>query len=370
VKSPSICLFFGLFCCVLVYGQNSITGYPGFQLKPVFNQGFVIVHRSSIGHLVRGYPSIYELNISKPTLGNHLWHVENNMPDLGITLQWMDFKNSSQLGHALTAAPYVEIPLNAEEKMSRLIIRLSWGVSYVTKRFDINENHKNIAIGSHFNCFTQFRWFWHIKLNEKLRLEPGMSFSHVSNGRLRNPNLGLNVVSANLGLNYLFPKNTVQRTLTRDSSTKVKSKNELLFIFAKGLNQRSINSAPLMRTFLISGAFQRNVRNTHKFSAGMDVFYDQNYTVDYGLNFNREAQGIDLFRISVRAGYSYNVGRVSFPLEVGYYIHQKVNPDAMIVSRIGVRYYSPIGLVGHFGLRTHYAVAYNFEFGLGYRLFL
>jgi hypothetical protein len=40
------------------------------------------------------------------------------------------------------------------------------------------------------------------------------------------------------------------------------------------------------------------------------------------------------------------------------------------VSRIGVRYYSKSGLIAHFGLRTHFAVAYDFEYGLGYRFYL
>ena len=68
--------------------------------------------------------------------------------------------------------------------------------------------------------------------------------------------------------------------------------------------------------------------------------------------------------------YSYNLGRVSFPFETGYYFYQKSKPDGDIVSRIGIKYYSRSGIVASIGLRTHFAVAYNFEYGIGYRLFL
>ena len=61
---------------------------------------------------------------------------------------------------------------------------------------------------------------------------------------------------------------------------------------------------------------------------------------------------------------------MSFPFEVGYYIFQRSATDGLLVNRLGVRYYMANGLVAHFGLRTHIAVAYNFEFGLGYRLYL
>jgi hypothetical protein len=356
----------GLLLSAAITGQNGITGNPDWQIKPAISQGFIIIHRVSIGHLVKGYPTNYELNISKPTLGNKLWHLENNKPDVGITLQCLDYKNPSQLGYALTVAPFIEIPLKEKEKASRLIMRLCWGATYVTKCFDIRTNHKNIALGSHVNAFVQFRWFWHLKLNSKLRFEPGFTFTHASNGKYKQPNLGLNVVSATAAFNFSFPAKTRREVTAIDSSTKAKSKNELLIYAAPGLNQRYVATAELP-TMLVTAMYQRNVRNTHKFSAGIDLFYDKNYMLDYEAHFGKEAQGMDRTRIAAKVGYSYNIGRISFPIELGYYVFQKTNPDGYIVSRLGVRYYSASGIVASFGLRTHFAVAYTFEYGLGYR---
>lgn len=347
--------------------QNGITGHPDWQVKPVVSYGFVLIHRISIGHLVKGYPVIYELNLSKPTLGNKLWQRENNQPDLGITLQCIDFRNAPQLGYGLVAAPYIELPLSARARASRLVMRLSWGATYLTKKFDIAENHKNIAIGSHLNCFVQFRWFWHLQLSKQLRFEPGLTFTHASNGRFKNPNLGLNVVSLSAGLNYLLPSAKPRPALHPvDSSTKARSKHELLVYAAVGFNQREILGDEL-RVVMASVAYQRNVRNTHKFSAGLDVFYDQNYQLDVENEFGAPPSGLERLRIAPRLGYAYNIGRISLPIELGYYLHQKSYPDGYVVSRIGVRYYTRCGLVAQFGLRTHFAVAYNFEYGLGYR---
>jgi hypothetical protein len=161
--------FFSLLLGASVFAQNGITGNPDWQIKPAISPGFVLVHRISIGHLVKGYPTNYELNISKPTMGNKLWHLENNKPDIGISLQCLDFKNPRQLGYGLTVAPYIEIPLNEKEKKSRLVLRLCFGATYITKRFDIKTNHKNIAIGSHVNAFVQFKGFWQFKLTKLLR---------------------------------------------------------------------------------------------------------------------------------------------------------------------------------------------------------
>ena len=338
-------------------------------IKPVVNNGVILVHRSNISHLVKGNPTIYELNIGKSSSGNKLWQIENNLPDIGISLQCIDFKNPLQLGYALTATPYIEIPLNKTPKIIRPIIRLCWGLTYITKSYDSNENKENIAIGSHFNSFVQFRCFWRFKLSNLLRIEPGICFTHASNGKAKNPNLGLNVASLNLGINYSIQSKANQSITKVDSSTKAKSKNELIFFTAIGFNQKQIAS-PILKTFVYSFAYQRNLRNSHKYVLGIDVFYDQNYLIDYENVFKNKAQGIDQLRMSIKLGYSYNVGRLSFPFEVGYYFFQKTNPDELIVNRLGVRYYSKTGLIAHFGLRTHFAVAYNFEYGLGYRFSL
>ena len=335
-------------------------------IKPVVNNGFILVHRNNISHLVKGNPTIYELNIGKSSSGNKLWQIENNLPDIGISLQCIDFKNPLQLGYALTASPYIEIPLNKTPKILRPIIRLCWGLTYITKSYDSIENKENRAIGSHFNSFVQFRCFWSFKLSNLLRIEPGITFTHASNGKSKNPNLGLNVASLNLGLNYSIQSKANQSITKVDSSTKAKSKNELIFFTAIGFNQKYIAS-PILKTFVYSFAYQRNLRNTHKYVLGIDVFYDQNYLIDYENVFKNKAQGIDQLRMSIKLGYSYNVGRLSFPFELGYYFFQKTNPDELIVNRLGVRYYSKTGLIAHFGLRTHFAVAYNFEYGLGYR---
>lgn len=359
-------LFFIFVFVSQALAQSITNTSPIWFVKPVVNNGFILVHRSNISHLVKGNPTIYELNIGKSSSGNKLWQIENNLPDIGISLQCIDFKNPLQLGYALTASPYIEIPLNKTPKILRPSIRLCWGLTYITKSYDSIENKENIAIGSHFNSFVQFRCFWRFKLSNLLRIEPGITFTHASNGKAKNPNLGLNVASLNLGLNYSIQSKANQCITKIDSSTKTNSKNEVIFFTAIGFNQKNIAS-PSLKTFVYSFAYQRNLRNSHKYVLGIDVFYDQNYLIDYENVFKNKAQGIDQLRMSIKLGYSYNVGRLSFPFELGYYFFQKTNPDELIVNRLGVRYYSKTGLIAHFGLRTHFAVAYNFEYGLGYR---
>jgi len=364
LKNRFIFVFIWLLLLQVSAQQDSLVN-TGWQIKPVFSRGFIMLHRISIGHLVKGYPNTYEINVSRPSPGNCQWQHENNRPDIGLTLQFLDFANPQQLGYAFTAAPYVEIPLNEQQRASRVVMRVCWGLTYVTKHFDIYQNHKNTAIGSHLNAFVQFRWFWQWQITDRLRFEPGFSFSHASNGKSKNPNLGLNIMSLSAGVNYRIGSNYKPANVIRDSSCRVKSKYELTLGTAIGFNQRAINT-PMLRTYVFAASIQRNLRNTHKFSAGVDVYYDDNYQIDFREWEGYTATGLSRYRMSARLGYAYNIGRISLPIEVGYYVFQKVNPDANLVSRLGVRYYDKSGLILSFGLRTHFAVAYAFEYGIGY----
>jgi hypothetical protein len=363
-------LIFSLSLCLeLIFrleAQNGITGNPDWFIKPVVNYGFIYEHRATLGHLVKGYPYIVELNIGKPAWGHKLWHCENNLPDIGINVSMIDFRNPSQLGYAFSIAPYAEIPLNATAKRSRVVMRLCWGVAYLNKCFDVKTNPKNIAIGSHINSFVQFRWFWHLQLSKRLRFEPGFTFSHCSNARAAVPNLGLNVVTLNAGFNYSIPSKSTSKPANVDSLCRAQSRHEILVYGAFGYNQREVD-ADHYYCALFSAEYHFNKRNTHKFGFGTDVFIDQNYLIDYKQDLGRSATGLDNTRITAKFCYSYNIGRISFPVDIGYYVYEKTHPDGPVCSRIGVKYYTSSNLVFSVGLRTHFAVAYDFEYGIGYR---
>ena len=308
-----------------------------------------------------------EINLVKASDGCKLWQLENNKPDFGLCATFMDFGNPKVLGQSYSISPFIEIPLNVKVRASRPIFRISWGLAYLTKKFDIVENHKNIAIGSHFNAFVQYRFMWHFDLSEKFRLEPGIGISHVSNGRFQVPNLGLNLVSLNLGLTYKI-NDLVCKKPVIDSSTQVASRHELLFWGAFGINDNYPPGNAKMNAYTLSLNYFYNKRNTSKFGLGTDIYYEESYLREldqYGKSYQT---ALDHLRIGLKFCYSYNVGRISLPIEMGYYAFSKNNEDGPIFHRFGIRYTGAKGLMIQFACKTHWAIAYHFDIGLGYRL--
>ena len=324
-------------------------------------------HRASIGHLITGYVPMAELNLVKPSDGCKLWQLENNKPDIGLSFTFISFGNPKTLGYSYSLSPFIEVPLNVKERASRPIFRISWGLAYVTKDFDIVTNHKNIAIGSHLNAFVQYRFQWNLDISKKLRIEPGIGISHVSNGRFQVPNLGLNLVSLNFGLTYKVSDLKCEKT-TIDSVTKVPARTEILVWGSWGVNDNYPPGNSKMNAYTFSLNYFYNVRNTSKLGLGTDVYYEESYLRELDQYNQTYPNAIDKLRIGLKFCYSYNVGRISLPIEIGYYVLSKKNEDGPVFHRFGIRYTGKKGLVVQLGVKTHWAIAYHFDMGLGYRL--
>lgn len=347
--------------------QNRLTGSKNFYIKLSPGIGYIAAQHSYMDNLIDGYCKSLSVDFIKPTYGNKLWMRENNMPDLGVTATLIDFGNPRVLGQCYAVAPFIDIPLNEKVKPSRVILRVCWGVSYLNKDFNAATNHKNVAIGSHWNTYVHFRWFWGLNVSKNFRVEPGLSFSHASNGRSQVPNLGLNVLSFNLGLTYKFLKEEESLKPLTDSSTRRPSKHEVLIWTGAGFNETGAPGGPKYMAYTLAINYYYNKRNTHKFGGGFDICYEtQNY--HHLTNEGKPAKSwVDVVTLGPKFCYAYIVGRISFPIEMGVYAVSKPKEDGLFFHRIGIRHYCKNGLVLNFSLKSHWAVASHFEYGLGYR---
>ncbi|MHB8258684.1 MAG: acyloxyacyl hydrolase [Bacteroidia bacterium] len=358
----SVCL---LFSTILLAQQGDKND---FYIRGAFNYGFILQQHNSIGDLVNGNIGGFELNYVKPATGNKLWHYENNFPERGVGFTYYSLDNPKQLGNLYALYYFYDIPLNKNPKPFRLYMRICEGLAYTPTRFNPITNHKNEVISSPVNAYINFKWYWRWDIKPWLRWEAGFNFSHASNGRIDIPNLGINLVSFNTGLVYKFhTKNKTAITLV-DSSTKVKSKNELLFWAAAGLNQFGQPGGKEYLAQSYSAAYYRNKRNTHKFGVGIDIYYNAANLAQLKGQGDTLSNKLLNIQVGVKLAYAYNIGRLSLPVEMGYYVYTRYKPDGIFFHRIGIRYYFANNVVGIISLKTNWGVANYIEFGVGYRL--
>lgn len=338
-----------------------------FYLRADYNYGFIMQHRNNMGQLVNGFIQGFELNFIKPTTGSKLWHYENNFPERGIGFTFFDLDNPRQLGNLYALFCFYEIPLNERLTPFRIYMRLAPGVSYTPVYFDPLTNHKNNVLSTPFSAYVNFKWFYRWDLGKRLRWEGGINFSHASNGRATVPNLGINMVTLNSGFTYKLLAKERSAPARIDSAGRRVAPAEALFWAAFGMNQVEV----LGKTYIAqnySATYHYNLRNTHKFGFGLEVSYNPANLFILKEDSVPLSSNLQNVQLGAKVAYAYNCGRLSFPVEMGYFLYTKFTSDGPFFHRIGMRYYFKNNFVAVLTLKTHWAVANYFEFGAGYRL--
>lgn len=331
--------------------------------KTGLQSAFIIAHRSTMEHLVTGYPSQWELTCLN-TRSRHFSDSNFSVaPRWGISFTASNLKNPSALGYAYSISPVFDFRLNPYRKTPSML-QASFGMAYITKYWDLVSNNKNNAIGTPLNGYVRLRWYYRLQVLKHWHVEPGITFSHMSNGRYKNPNLGINLLGVQTVVFYhSSPFDKPQIVRSKQSKSRSISRYEIQTIASVGLNQEKLNQS-LKTVGQWGWSIQRRVKN-NAWGLGIDLYFDQQYQDLLSQN-GLVRNSLDLWRSAAFLGYTFHAGPISFPLEIGYYFFQRTLADEPIVNRLGVRYTTPRNIILHWAIRAHYAVAYNFEFGLGY----
>jgi hypothetical protein len=169
--------------------------------------GFLWAHRPSSWILVEGHAGASELFLERQVAGDHAWHRAFGLPRYGVLALHTRMANPERIGDAIGLAPYITMPVLQGERIS-IGLRLAWGVGLVAKPFDRRENTQQIAIGSRINTAIQVMPELRYEAG-RWDLRTGLAVNHWSNGSLKQPNLGLNLISASVGASYALRASAV-----------------------------------------------------------------------------------------------------------------------------------------------------------------
>ena len=183
------------FSCLACVGQN----HPIYSFSASGHFGFILPHHADMRYLINSHVPGGEINFFKPPKKSS---DENKcifyVPERGIGVLFFDLGNPEQLGKGIAFSPYFNFKINRSEKFN-LMLRVGSGIGYVTKPFDRLSNHKDNVIGSHLNGFMNMRLNTCLNFSNIFRMDAGIGIAHFSNGAVKLPNLGINIVTVNLG---------------------------------------------------------------------------------------------------------------------------------------------------------------------------
>lgn len=342
-----------------VIGQSTT---PPWYVGAHAHYGFLWPHRPAAWYLVQDHATAFELDLERKFRGDKPWQRLYKDAGFGFGLMYSGMANDEVIGGGVRIIPYLDLPFVSGSRSS-FGMRLGWGLGYIFKPFDRVENFKQITTGSRINTAIQLKFRYRIDL-DRTRFSAGISIDHWSNGAFKLPNLGANLVSLDLAVGYALSEGSVA-PVTPDTTRFQRRRREQSVVGAFGISEVARPLSGQYSVFSVVGQVQWNVTPKSSFSAGIDLFNKGSLqTIHEEL---RGKDRIDHTQVGIHGGWALGFGRGELLLQMGAYAYSPYPDESPLFHRLGMRYRSGKKLMWHVALKSHYAVADHWEWGVGYR---
>lgn len=366
-------IIFLLLAPVLVCAQNK-KPWAGFGMEVNMMGGRIYKHTKNFRPPVPDISSAVEVNFVQQTYGKNEWEQRRGYPLYGIGISYTDYGSNEIFGKCFSIYPNLQLPIITGKKLE-WTARAGFGLAWVTRRYQRAPTWDtlNNAVGSHINNYTLFASDLRYRFNHQLDFQIGVNFSHVSNGALRTPNLGINLMGAHVGFRY-FPVTASPERITE--RTLVPLKNRWLAQLRLGMagNEAAVPNGPFYPIYIVSAYASKRYRSKNKVFAGLDYSYHEHI---YAFLRNNEIspgnERQQSWKSSVFVGNEFLLGSFGIHLQVGYYLKESYLRLEKMYQRIGCNMYisqSEIAAIKEsfisIHLKTHKTQAEFAELGIGF----
>lgn len=261
---------------------------------------------------------------------------------------------------------------------------LAAGLAFGLATYDPADPLSNDVISTKLNSFLQLGLGLAFHLNERFYIEPGVRFSHYSNGNMIEPQRGINIASWSLGLRSELGH--LKPVVPKVPVGPCQHHHELnIFVAA---SSRQLDFGGSFRGYHETYGLNYLMANlhagylyelTHRFrvGAGLDLFYD-------GTNGQREVAETripapdavpfgDKIGLALFVSGESAIDRFSFVAGLGYMVAQKRFPSSTpaFEQRLGFKYFYHRNLYAGVNVRAYsFVAAKAVEFNLGMRVVL
>lgn len=370
--------WFGSFLLVTFLASSLVNGQTLSKDKTTrdvilsggFHFGKSIKHTSKFNPDFPGYAIAAEFSMGVTTNGKQHWHHRYRFPEIGGTLFYIDYGNNSVLGRGASLSPYISFPVIRSE-IYKFHIRLSSGLALISKNYDVINNAENNVIGTRLNSTAQLKFINTLKLSERWALQAALAFTHFSNGNIQKPNLGINSLTGNVALQYR--PNDNPKTYDVDNEKPYLKRFHGMLRTGIAINDGQTTDGSKYVIYSVTGAVAKQISRFNRVLIGADYEYRSDRYVALRANITRqdEISRMDVSRISVFIGDELIFGNFALSLNMGVYVNKFEGKPFFLYNKNGVVYYVPVqknkpSLYIGIYLKSHFAIADYFEYGLGY----
>lgn len=332
-------------------------------LRADLHYGFVIPEYKHFTYLVNEPVVSAEVSLFKQSIGRNQWEKLYKYPEAGLTFQFTTLGNREVFGHEFGLFPYVLIPFIRKDNFL-FFNQFGLGIGYATKKFDLENNYQNVSVGSHLNVHFNFKLGTKFRLNDRISVNSGLSFTHYSNANMAEPNLGVNLFTAFAGMNYQLRSvpDRIENVINPHQQ-----KHEFAFIYAAGGKHTRALQSKVYFTSSASIEYKHHTFRKIHLGGGIDISYDSATETEMSAPGKSNYKPVYDYRTGVHFSQELVYERFSFILQEGFYfgLSDRVSNSAMY-NRAILRWKFNAHVLMHISMRSHLHILDYPELGIGY----
>lgn len=300
------------------------------------------------------------------TLGDQ-WVKRMKYPSMGVLFSLSDFNNPQQLGYALHLATYVGIPIR-KFKRSKLEFRIGAGMTYGTKKFDLNDNRQNNLYSTNFSGLGYLRLMYMREISKNIQLAAGGGLIHFSNGSFQLPNLGVNIFSGNIGLFYFLKEQEKPKKKERSFIPEADGRKYFLNITAGiGFKETLPVNGKKYGVYTMIVGVERKTQSISSWLLSLD--FNRNTSLKSELNFFYPNQTFENdYRVAIMPGYALRAGRLYALGQLGVYVYSPIEAPRPYYQKLGLRYQLLEKIYFGLNMKAHGGVADFVEYVITYQI--
>lgn len=331
--------------------------------------------------------SAYTLGLGWQTTGKKDWEHIHNFPSFGFSIYTATLDNKEEIGRPFSIFGFYRGTMWRKNN-SAIKYNIDFGVAFNWNCYNRFSNQYNITIGSpatvHIGLGLEYNYTidrWSIGI--------GANATHFSNGAIRKPNKGLNLVSPFIRINYSLQQTKLPERKIGFGKLKA---NEILATIGFGIKRFECDTIKHPEVCSLPGKeFQRGSKfivstlqleylrqygHKGKWGGGLSIVYDNWLDSDIRI-VNNDVETINgsfskRFTTGLFIAHELCIDKLSVITQLGYYLHQPSGisqKKKKLFERAGIKYILPFNAFIGLNIYAHSFTKADFiEWNIGYRI--
>jgi opacity protein-like surface antigen len=311
-----------------------------------------------------------EFRLGLQSTGKRLWEQIHMYPKYGVGVHYSDLimnPADTTIGNPFSLFLFYSAPWARWGKFT-LAADLSTGLSYMDRIHHPVHNPFNDVVASHINLYLDLKVNLGYSLSQRMDLYAGYGLTHYSNGRIHQPQKGVNNWGWTAGVSYLF-QDRMENFIHRQTP-EFHASESIEFMLAVGVVEEipmgtEIQISYFTSSFTADYVYQFNPKMA--VTLGMDLLYDASLGMGIKGIAPDEVTTWQKTYLASHMGYHYILNRFRFLFNLGTYFRQHSYDRGFFFFRAGGRLQITEHLSGHLCIKSKQGIRSDWiEWGAAY----